>query len=151
MKLSQFKNQLQHTQQIIFLSTDGKEIPSHFHITEVGEINKRYIDCGGTMRSETSIGMQLWASTDYDHRLNATKLLQIIAVAETKLGITDGDVEIEYQADTIGKYGLEYSNGKFVLQSTKTDCLAKDNCGIPVVTNATPILQNVCTPGGSCC
>jgi Family of unknown function (DUF6428) len=151
MKLSQFKTALQHTQQIIFLSPDGKEIPSHFHITEVGEINKRYIDCGGTMRTETNIGMQLWASTDYDHRLSASKLLQIITIAETKLGIVDGDIEIEYQADTIGKYELEYSNGKFVLQNTKTDCLAKDNCGIPASVNAIPVLQNACTPGSGCC
>ena len=44
----------------------------------------------------------------------------------------DLDIEIEYQQDSIGKFGLDFSNNEFVLTNTKTDCLAKDNCGIPV-------------------
>ena len=31
-----------------------------FHITEVGQVNKRFIDCGGTKRDEKLISFQLF-------------------------------------------------------------------------------------------
>ncbi len=35
---------------IRFLLPDGGLIPAHFHITEVGHVLKRFIDCGATRR-----------------------------------------------------------------------------------------------------
>jgi len=72
------------------------------------------------------------------------------------LGIGDFDIEVEYQGDTIGKYGLEHNGFHFVLTSKKTDCLAKDNCGLPQEKqkfNLTDLTANnsSCTPGSGCC
>ena len=30
-----------------FILPDGDQIPAHYHITEVGHVTKRFIDCGG--------------------------------------------------------------------------------------------------------
>ena len=70
MKLSEVKSVLQNLQTIGFQLPDQSLVPSHFHVTEVGEITKRFIDCGGTVRKETVVNFQLWNANDYDHRLH---------------------------------------------------------------------------------
>ncbi|MDP4989083.1 MAG: DUF6428 family protein, partial [Polaribacter sp.] len=74
MKLSEVKSVLQNLQTIGFQLPDQSLVPSHFHVTEVGEITKRFIDCGGTVRKETVVNFQLWNANDYDHRLHPEKL-----------------------------------------------------------------------------
>nr|WP_321228231.1 DUF6428 family protein [uncultured Psychroserpens sp.] len=155
MKLSDVKNRLNELDTISFKLPNGELVPSHFHVTEVGKITKHFIDCGGTVRNEEVANFQLWNANDYDHRLHPEKLLNIIELSEKVLGIGDLEIEVEYQADTIGKFGLEFDGTNFLLTSKQTDCLAKDQCGIPA---EKPKLQfseiqseNSCTPGGGCC
>ena len=155
MKLSEVKSVLQNLQTIGFQLPDQSLVPSHFHVTEVGEITKRFIDCGGTVRKETVVNFQLWNANDYDHRLQPEKLLKIIESAEKTLAIDDNEIEVEYQGETIQKFGLDFDGEQFLLTTKQTDCLAKDNCGIPVqkpkvklsaITNS-----SCCTPNSGCC
>ncbi len=55
MKLSEFKDILKTKKTIGFQLSSGEVVPSHFHVTEVGQINKRFIDCGGTLRDENVV------------------------------------------------------------------------------------------------
>ncbi len=153
MKLSQFKNQLSQLNSIAFELPDGTLVPAHFHVTEVGKIVKHFIDCGGTERLETVINFQLWEANDYDHRLQPEKLQQIIELSESRLGLPDVDIEVEYQSTTIGKYDIDFNGTNFILTSKLTDCLAKDNCGIPQEKPQVKIsqIQNSCEPGSGCC
>ena len=148
MTLKQVKDQLATVDSLHFQLPDGSTVPSHFHVTEVGQVSKDFIDCGGTLRHEKVVNFQLWNADDIDHRLQPKKLKNIIQLSEKKLFIDDRlEVEVEYQGDTIGKYHLEYGDGKFLLTSTLTDCLAKDKCGIPE-----PESQSAtCEPGSGCC
>ncbi|QRM90535.1 hypothetical protein FG167_15275 [Lacinutrix sp. WUR7] len=155
MKLSEIKNHLQQLETIAFQLPNGELVPNHFHVTEVGKITKHFIDCGGTVRKEEVVNFQLWNANDYDHRLHPEKLMHIIELSEKTLGIEDLEIEVEYQADTIGKFGLDFDGTNFVLTTKQTDCLAKDNCGIPT---EKPKLQfsdiptgNSCEPGSGCC
>jgi len=68
---------------------------------------------------------------DFDHRLSASKLLKIIALSEKILNLGDYEVEVEYQTNTIGRYGLGFNGTSFILINKQTDCLAKNNCGVP--------------------
>jgi len=52
MKLSDFKKQLSTITDINFVLQNGTVVPKHFHVTEVGQVTKRFIDCGGTVRNE---------------------------------------------------------------------------------------------------
>ena len=131
MKLSEIKSALSKVNEVTFTLPNGEQVPPHFHVTEVGNIQKHFIDCGGTIRKESVINFQLFTATDYDHRLSVQKLRSIIQLSEEKLGLENHEIEVEYQGDTIGKYGLEFKNGVFILISTQTDCLAKDKCGTP--------------------
>jgi len=155
MKLSEIKQHLSHLETIAFQLPDGKLVPSHFHVTEVGRIDKHFIDCGGTVRNESVINFQLWEENDYDHRLHPEKLVHIIELSEKVLGLEDLDIEVEYQGKTIGKYNLDFDGTNFLLVNKKTDCLAKDKCGIPEEKPKMKMseLQNTscCAPESDCC
>jgi hypothetical protein len=157
MTLSEFKKQLTTLSEIRFLLPNGTHVPSHFHVTEVGQITKRFIDCGGTVRHEKVISFQLWEANDFDHRLAPNKLSEIIALSERVLEIEDAEIEVEYQAETIGKYGIEYNGQDFVLTRKMTNCLAEDKCGIPTeklkvnLADLQNASQSCCAPGGKCC
>src|SRR4051812_20779768 len=49
---------------LTFVLPDGDRIPAHAHITEVGRIDKRFIDCGGTIRSLANCTLQAWVAED---------------------------------------------------------------------------------------
>ena len=155
MKLSEFKNALTQVTQITFVQPDGMLVPAHFHVTEIGKINRHFIDCGGTMRDENVVNFQLWVADDVDHRFAPEKLLKVIAMSEEKLGITDAPIEVEYQMETIGKFNLVFEDGLFKLQNKFTDCLAKDNCGVPEQKQKVKLAdiqnQGCCTPESGCC
>ncbi|MCE7995784.1 MAG: hypothetical protein HEP71_27645 [Roseivirga sp.] len=150
MKLSHVKNSLASLDKVAFQLPNGSFVPQHFHVTEVGVINKRFIDCGGTLRNETVVNFQLWEADDYDHRLAPKKLNDIIQLSEEKLGIEDWEIEVEYQGETIGKYGLDFNGSHFLLVTKMTDCLAKDNCGIPEQKPRIRMSALGATSGGSC-
>ena len=155
MKLSEVKNHLSPAQDVSFELENGTPVPAHFHVTEVGIVSKHFIDCGGVVRTEQKANFQLWDANDFEHRLKPQKLLNIIALSEKVLGMEDLEVEVEYQATTIGKYHLAFNGTNFVLVSTQTACLASDSCGIPQeklkVNLASIAGENKCKPGGNCC
>jgi hypothetical protein len=154
MKISEMKQSLPGLESINFRLPDGTYLPAHFHVTEVGLVTKHFIDCGGVERRETVANFQLWEAGDYDHRLAPQKFLHILNLSEKILGSEDLDIEVEYQQDTIGKFGLEFNGQDFLLTPKHTACLAQDACGIPAAQQfALPQLQvsACCAPGGGCC
>ena len=56
--------------------TDGEPIEPHFHVTEVGRVQKDFVDCGGTVRRLVTCLLQTWVGEDLDHRITAGKLLK---------------------------------------------------------------------------
>lgn len=161
MKLSDIQKVLPSLNEVQFRLPNGTMVPAHFHVTEVGVITKQFMDCGGTVRNEQVVNFQLWEANDFDHRLAPKKLADIIDLSERVLRLPDAEVEVEYQSDTIGKYGLYFNttSGYFELTTKTTNCLAQDKCGIPpeklkrnladltVVATA----DSCCTPRGGCC
>lgn len=153
MKLSELKKITSNAHKIGFELPDGKLVPAHFHVTEVGQSTKRFIDCGGTLRTKETIVMQLWNAQDYNHRLHPDKLLNILEISEKALNLENLEIEVEYQAETIAIYGLDYNGKYFKLTALATDCLAKDACGVPQ-RQTTPLINaasDPCIPGNGCC
>lgn len=152
MKLAEVKKALQNMEAVHFLLPNGKKVPAHFHITEIGNIQKQFMDCGGTVREETKVSFQLWTSIDLHHRLKADKFASIIKVAEEKIKLQDAEVEVAYQGETIENYGLDFNGESFLLTSQYTACLAEENCGLPiqkVKKNLASLSANCCGP--DCC
>jgi hypothetical protein len=142
---------------LAFQLPNGEFVPTHFHITEVGLVTKNFIDCGGSLREDKKICLQLWTAEDTDHRLTVGKTLQIIAMSEKIIELDDLEIEVEFQQQTIAKFGVEFSNSTFQLIPTQTACLAEESCGIPAqktkqsLSELTKNEQTTCTPGGGCC
>jgi hypothetical protein len=114
---------------------NGEFVPAHFHVTEVGRVDKNFIDCGGTRRHVASCLLQTWTANDVDHRLESGKLAKILQLASPILGSDDLPVEVEYGADVAVQYSLAdvqivFNTMTFVLEGKQTDCLAKDRCGV---------------------
>lgn len=155
MKLSELTTELKGLEELRFVLPNGELVPSHFHVTEIGQINKKFIDCGGKIREERAVSFQLWEDGDYNHRLGAKKLLHIINLSVQKLGLEDHEVEVEYQGDTIGKYGVQIIEGNIFLTIKQTTCLAKETCGAPKSISELTINEKEsavsCSPGGGCC
>ena len=150
MTLNQLKTQLELQTTLAFELPDGSLVPNHFHITEVGKVTKHFIDCGGVIRKEEVVNLQLWESNDYDHRLHPDKMLQILTLSEKAFNLKNLEIEVEYQGNTIQKYGIELKGQNYLLTQKKTACLAEDEdaCGIPEAkTDAT----SSCAPGSGCC
>ncbi|CAN5276707.1 hypothetical protein BH09BAC5_BH09BAC5_25710 [soil metagenome] len=87
--------------QLNFKLENGNLVPAHFHITEVGQVMKHFIDCGGTVRDEKVVSFQLWEANDFDHRLAPQKLKDIIALSEKILKINDAEIEVAYKSEKL--------------------------------------------------
>lgn len=157
MKLSQLKNYLNQLTSLNFVQPNGYNVPKHFHITEAGLVTKHFIDCGSTIRTNKVINIQIWVAQDVDHRLTPKGLLNILELSNKILGDEDLEIEVEYQTETIGKYGLDIKDENFILVPTQTNCLAADHCGIPAEKMKMQLVDlgknevGCCTPGGGCC
>ena len=151
MKINDIKEKLNTLESIKFILPNGEALPVHFHVTEVGVVSKNFIDCGGTVRKDTVANFQLWTADDFDHRLAPQKLIEIIELSEKILELQNLEIEVEYQSDTIGKFGLDFDGNNFLLINTKTDCLNKDKCGIPEVESKDMPANTSCSPKTGCC
>lgn len=155
MKISALKELLKDQKELSVRLASGEAVPAHFHLTELGVVNKHFIDCGGTERIEKKANFQLWVAGDYEHRLSASRLLEIIELGETRLGLGDLEIEVEYQRESVTKYHLSYEAPDFILVPTQTNCLAPDHCGIPEeqlkIKPITLQTQSTCDPNSGCC
>lgn len=149
MKLSQLKTLLSQNAGKTFQLRlpDDSSVPLSFHITEVGHVVKKFIDCGGKVHTVETCQLQAWVGPDVDHRIEASKMAKILELASEILPHEFLDVEIEYEGATISQFPVadaQIEDDAVILQlGTKhTDCLAKELCLVPA---------NGCEPGGGCC
>jgi len=87
MDLKEFKSTLVNASEksLQIVLPDGTEIPKHFHVTEIGQVRKDFVDCGGEKRTSTSCVIQIWVATDVDHRVSCDKFLKILGLADDLL------------------------------------------------------------------
>jgi Family of unknown function (DUF6428) len=138
MKLSELKQKLaQHPElNLRFLLPDGARVPAHAHVTEVARVEKRFVDCGGTLRSDVLCRLQIWVAEDLHHRLIAGKLLGILSKAAPILCSDELEVDIEHEAGWISQFPVESVEAVgaelvFKLVARHTACLAEDQCVRP--------------------
>ena len=129
---------------------NGRAVPGCFHITEVGLIDKKFIDCGGKVHATKTCQLQAWIGEDVDHRLSAGKLTKILGLATKIVSTDDIEVEVEYEDAVISQYpiaGYEVYEDALLLRLTgkHTDCLAKELCLLPTVSG-----DSCCGPAGCC-
>jgi hypothetical protein len=155
MKLSELKSLLAEHSGLFFRISlpSGSAVPVSFHVTEVGRIQKTFLDCGGTLRETLTCQLQLWVGADYEHRIETEKMAAILKKAAAYLPDESIPVEVEYEDDVISQYTIEGHEvtGEAVilkLAHKHTECLAPEICRLP------PILgpdKKASTASASCC
>jgi hypothetical protein len=116
-----------------FILPDGTPVPAHAHVTEVARIDKRFIDCGGTLRNDAWCRLQMWVADDLHHRLTAGKLLGILTKAASILQSDTLEVDVEYEAKWISLFPVVSGapdGHELILRlgERHTACLAEDQC-----------------------
>jgi hypothetical protein len=134
MKLSEFKQYLAANPDwnLRFILPTGSSIPAHAHVTEVARIDKKFVDCGGTFRTDSYCRLQTWVADDVQHRLTAGKLLGILNKASSFLE-EDLEVDIEHELGVISQFPLDSVKvgiDAVLLQlgTRHTACLAEEKC-----------------------
>jgi hypothetical protein len=160
MKLSELKSLLSTYPDRHFRITlpDASEVPLSFHVTEVGRVNKTFLDCGGTLRDITTCQLQVWVGEDYDHRIETGKMAGILEKGKTLLPDESVPVEIEYEDRVISQYtiaGHDLTDDAVILKLAHkhTECLAPELCGLPRPDLRIPALggkASCCGPSGCC-
>jgi hypothetical protein len=153
MNITELKNALElfPDKGLQFILPNKEAIPSHFHITEVGHVQKEFIDCGGTRRSTSTCVLQAWlAANDEEHALSAGKLANILKLAGKILPTDDLPVEVEFEAPYISQFPIESAEAGenaviFHLTTKHTDCLAKEQCGLESANSS------CCSAESGCC
>ena len=119
-----------------FILPTGRAIRADYHVTEVGHVVKRFIDCGGTVRTAEACVLQVWlARNDREHRLAAGRLASILDLAKPVIPSGNLDVEVEYEDSVLSQYPVASFGAKpgmvtFKLGLKHTDCLAREACGL---------------------
>lgn len=83
---------------------NGSPVPVSFHVTEVGRVQKTFIDCGGTLRESVACQLQVWVGEDVEHRLEAQKAAKILEKAKAFLpdeSIPDSYAMVQAFADQL--------------------------------------------------
>ena len=159
MKLSELKSLLaEHADRFFRIRLpDGGAVPISFHVTEVGQMHKTFIDCGGKLRESTTCQLQIWVGEDYEHRIETGKMASILDKAKSILPDDTVPVEIEYEDRVISQYtisGHEVLDDSVVLilANKHTECLAPELCGLSSIGRLPAIggKSNGCGPSGCC-
>lgn len=131
--------------QLLMRLPDSRQVPVSFHITEVGQVHKVFMDCGGKVRSRLSAVLQAWVGSDEHHRLTIDKFLGILEKTESIIPQDDIPLEVEYEDSVISQYpvsGCDSTADSLIMNLglKHTDCLAKEVC-----------IKDGCGDNSGCC
>jgi hypothetical protein len=146
---------------LLFEYTPGKLVGANYHITEVKHISVDSVDCGAQTDAWKETVIQLWESpseagkTEYMTAYKAKGILS--KVGAMKPYDLNSEVKFEYSNPTFHTAQLfvsdfELKNNQLIIKLAiqKTDCKAKEACGVPETVTVTAEAA-CCAPGGGCC
>jgi len=166
MTLQEFKALLQDNRGKLFqvaLPT-GDQVPISFHITEVGRVDKTFLDCGGTLRNRSTAQLQVWVGPDEDHRIQAGKMVDILERSGAVVPDDTLPLEMEYEMENgfvsqfpVADFAVSDVAVVLHLGVRHTECLAPELCIVPAnksfSLSMAPVAQTNdcgCGPSGCC-
>ncbi|MGA1226131.1 MAG: DUF6428 family protein [Tamlana sp.] len=148
---------------LLFEYAPTKFVGANYHITEVKHISIDSVDCGSKTGAWKETIIQLWESpseigkTEYMSVYKALAILKKVGVM--KPYVLDAEVKFEYSNANfhtaqlfVNDFEIRNNNIIIKLAIEKTDCKAKEACGIDEVLE--PVFENdepCCSPNGNCC
>lgn len=146
---------------LVFQYAPQQLVGANYHITEVKHIKIDSVDCGAQTDSWNETVIQLWESpselgkTEYMSAFKAMGILN--KVGEMKSYDLHSEVKFEYSNALfhtaqlfVADFELYENNLVINLAIEKTDCKAKELCGVPEPATVSEA-NNSCAPGSGCC
>ena len=145
---------------LLFEYKPGAMVGANYHITEIKNISIDSVDCGAGVDFWKETIIQLWESPmekDKKEYMTAYKALAILNKVD-KIKPMEKEVEVKFEYSNTSfhtaqlfvlSYSIKDNNLLFHLGVEKTDCKAKETCGIPEPTEE--LLTSACAPGSGCC
>lgn len=135
-------------------------VGANYHITEVKNVVIDAVDCGAGVDSRKETVIQLWESPnekDKTEFMTVYKALGILnKVSRMRAMIPESEIKFEYGNDHfhtaqlfVDDFELNQDSLVVKLAVEKTDCKAKEACGVAVESVATA--SSSCGPGSDCC
>lgn len=114
-----------------FVLPNGDSIPPHAHVTEVGHVAKKFIDCGGVTGNSETVLLQTHIGTDTEHRLKSDRFNKILELGERVIPHEQLEVEVEYDCCVVAQYPVLEVNVagphlNLILGKRRTQCLAQE-------------------------
>ncbi len=144
---------------LLFEYMPGHLVGANYHITEIKNITIDSVDCGAGTDFWKETVIQLWESPEEKDTRTYMTAFKALGILNKVDGIKPMEKEVEVK--------FEYSNAHFhtaqlfvldfeitqdrlilKLGVEKTDCKAKETCGVPV---AAELQATSCAPGSGCC
>ncbi|WP_353777362.1 DUF6428 family protein [Winogradskyella sp. 3972H.M.0a.05] len=166
MKTQEFLNLLESNKDksLVFEYTPNQYVGANYHITEVKHIKIDSVDCGARTDAWNETIIQLWESPkELDKReyMTTLKALGILnKVGKMKPYDLDSEVKFEYSNASfhtaqlfVNDFDIQGQHLIVKLAVEKTDCKAKDACGVTEAPLTVEAMQGepCCTPDGNCC
>lgn len=151
---------------LLFEYSPNQLVGANYHITEVKHLKIDSVDCGARKDTWNETIIQLWESpaelgkTEFMSSYKALGILN--KVGKMKAYDLDAESKIEYSNPNfhtaqlfINDFELRSNQLLLNLAVEKTDCKAKDECGVPepemATAAATSNEQACCSPDSGCC
>ncbi len=145
---------------LLFEYRPGGFVGANYHITEIKNTTIDSVDCGAGVDFWKETIVQLYESPEELDKtvfMTAEKALAILDKVESiKPMVKDAELKIEYSNNNFHTAQLFikeaiWNNEKLVfkLAVEKTDCKAKETCGIP--TEKEVATEPCCSPSNGCC
>lgn len=137
-------------------------VGANYHITEVKHIKVDSVDCGARVDNWNETIVQLWESPD---ELEKTEFMSIYKalgilnkVGKMKAYDLESELKFEYSNANfhtaqmfVNDYVIQGKQLVFKLAIEKTDCKAKEACGVPEEAVLSSQESSCCTPESGCC
>ncbi|WP_248724357.1 DUF6428 family protein [Seonamhaeicola sp. ML3] len=164
MKTQELFNILEQNQgkSLCFEYAPNLMVGTNYHITEVKHIAVESVDCGANADSWNETIIQLWESPSEIEKTNYMSVYKALGilkkVGKMKSYRLDAEVKFEYSNETfhtaqlfVNDYEIQGTNLIFKLAVEKTDCKAKETCGIPEDKLTMEPTNACCSPSSGCC
>lgn len=165
MKTQDFFNVLdQHKDKsLLFEYAPNVLVGANYHITEVKHITVDSVDCGAQTSAWKETVIQLWESpselgkTEYMTAFKAIAILKKVGTMQPY--VATSEVKFEYSNSNfhtaqlfVNDFEIKHNNIIIKLAIEKTDCKAKELCGVPeTVVESNSSSDSCCSPNGNCC
>jgi hypothetical protein len=132
-----------------FVLPDGGYIPGHAHVTEIVQLVRNFVVCGGLGGKEEKVVLQTHVGDVTDHRLLSDRFAKILRLGRRVIPSANLNVDVEYDCCVVAQYPIAdaKSDGEhlnLILQRGRTQCRVRER-------RQSETAATCCATSAACC